>query len=308
MELHLPFMNVRNFIHCILIACLFNIQKTKAQDYEVQSALYNVIGGAVTGGIGAVINRKEGEKWTTALLKGCGGGAAGGGIMYLGKKVNFLIVAKNDISYAWLSRFVFSAGNSLVENAAGGLSLVNRFHFDVGFVRLNFYPAKMKIEPKIMPGALGGIIFTAFYGRFDGVSTLRSGTVVFRTREISYAPYLVGSTTGNGFLLADTIYGKGYYFNEIFAHEMVHTFQFSEFSGVNYFFQNKKEQWRANSATFAKMEKWIHADLNYAVFMLNYFVVQGGFERSLYCKNFLENEAEWLSTHRVSCPEPSMKH
>ena len=270
--------------------------------------MYNVIGGAVTGGIGALINRKEGRKWAKALLKGFGGGAAGGGIMYLGKKANFLIVKKNDISYAWLSRLVFSAGNSVIENAAAGLHLTDRFHFDVGFVRLDFYPAKLKLEPKIMPGALGGIIFTAFNGRFDAISTLRSGTVIFRTKAISYAPYLVGSTTGSGFLLADTVYGKGYYFNEIFAHEMVHVFQFSEHSGVNYFFQNKKEQWRANSVTFARTEKWVHVDLNYPVFMLNYFVVQGGFERSLYCKNFLENEAEWLSTHRVSCPEPSMSH
>ena len=36
--------------------------------------------------------------------------------------------------------------------------------------------------------------------------------------------------------------------------------------------------------------------------LINYFLIQGGYSRSLNCRNFLENEAEWLSVHRVSCP------
>jgi hypothetical protein len=124
--------------------------------------------------------------------------------------------------------------------------------------------------------------------------------VTFRTSKIVYAPYLVGSTTGNNFLLVDTLRARFFY--EIYAHEMVHTFQFQEYSACNYYFDPWKEKLNERSPVFKEFGKWVYGDLNYELMLGNYFLVQGGIRRRGYCDNFLENEAEVLTTGRVSCP------
>jgi hypothetical protein len=290
---------------CIL---LFTPHRAKSQInvYEAKSILYNSLSGACTGAIGALINHKKDEKWHKAFFRGLAGGGAGGFVMYVGKQSGSLIVTNHNIAYGWLARSVFCAGNSIVENAASDKPLFSRFHFDLGFVRVDLYTREMRLQPSVMPLAFGATVFNFLHGRMDVKNTLTSGTFIFRTRSISYAPYLMGSTTGNGFILNDSI-NKSELFYELFAHEMLHTFQFMEFCGVNNFFNPYTEKWRIRDQTFARTDKWIHGDLNYLMMLGNYFLVNGGYKRSLYCKNFLENEAEVLSVGRVSCPtEPDV--
>ena len=221
--------------------------------------------------------------------------------MYVGKKTNYLITQKHNISYAWLSRLIFSAGNSIVENAAAAQPLLSRFHYDIGFIRVDLYSKNFKVVPRLLPSNLGSVLFLAYHGRFDAKTSLRSGTFTFRTPSIDYAPYLIGSTPGNAFILVDTLV-TGILFHEIYAHEMIHTFQFLEHSGFNNFFKPLKEEWKSKAPRFAKWSKWIHGDFNYELMLGNYFIVQGGYRRILYCRNYLENEAEFLSVRRVSCP------
>ena len=140
----------------------------------------------------------------------------------------------------------------------------------------------------------------AIHGRLDGETTLKSGTLTFRTRRIDYYPTLIGSTASNGFLLNDTI-GGGTFFYDVYAHEMIHTFQFQEFSGFNYLFTPITIEWKKQSTFFLKYGKWIHGDLNYELMLINYFIVNRGLQDGRYCRNFLENEAEFLSTGRPAC-------
>ena len=285
-------------IFCILITLSIFKQSLRAQNYEPRSVIYNTLVGGLSGGIGAVINKHHDQKWFKAFGKGFLIGSGGGSIVYGGKKINYLVGERQNLGYAWLSRIVFSAGNSIVENASSNINVWTRWHFDIGFVRLEFKTGPFSFLPRIMPSSLGGIIFLAANGKLNFKETIQSGTLTFYTPVIKYAPQFVASTPGNGIIHVTSLTGPVFY--QTYGHEMIHTFQFQEFSGVNYFFNPISNKWKSKSPTFKKVSKWIYLDLNYELMLANYFLVQGGFKKC-YCTNFLENEAEFLSTRRPAC-------
>ena len=163
--------------------------------------------------------------------------------------MNRLIATQKNISYAWLSRAVFSAGNSVVENAAANRLWYSQWHYDIGFIRFEIKPQGdgPVILPRLMPSSLGAFVFTAFNGHLNGRASLQSGTFIFENVRIGYAPYLVGSTTGNNVLFVDSLHLNPV-FHEVFAHEMVHTCQFQELSGVNYYTDPLTNKWKQKSA------------------------------------------------------------
>ncbi|MES2678648.1 MAG: hypothetical protein V4635_02130 [Bacteroidota bacterium] len=292
----------RRFINSLLAACFFlnSACSLRAQDFNLNSAIYNVVIGAVSGGLGGMINKNKDQKSYQAFLRGFATGGGGGAVMYCGKKLNFLVSQKQRLGYAWVSRAVFSAGNSIVENAAANRQFWSQWHYDVAFLRLEFNVKPLTFTPRLMPSNFGGILFMAIHGRLDGEATLKSGTLTFRTRRIEYYPTLIGSTAGNGFLLNDTI-GGGTFFYDVYAHEMIHTFQFQELSGLNYLFTPVTSKWKQQSIFLRKYGKWIYGDLNYELMLINYFIINGGLQHGRYCANLLENEAEFLSTGRRAC-------
>lgn len=287
----------------ILLASIFIGNISKAQSYEIRSVLYNTLLGGFSGGIGAMINMHKGEKALKAFTRGFVTGCSGGAVVYAGKKMNRLIATQKNISYAWLSRAVFSAGNSVVENAAGNRLWYGQWHYDIGFVRFELHTiGPPTLQPKLMPSYLGAFAFTVLHGRLDWMTSLRSGTFIFTNVSIGYAPYLVGSTTGNSVLFVDSLNNYSG-FHAIFAHEMVHTCQFQELSGLNNYFNPLTTRWRERFPVFRKLSKYIYGDLNYEFMLINYFIIQGSIFPGQYCHNFLENEAEVLSTGRLSCPK-----
>ncbi len=270
-----------------------------AQHYEAKSIVYNTVLGGITACAGAIINKKKEEKWYKIFTQKFAIGAAGGMLMYTGKKLNTLIASEKKLGYGWLSRSVFSAGISIVENVASGRKFWSVWHYDVGFVRIEYDYENHFLRPRVMPSALAATIFLSVHGRVDLKTSFSSGTLTFRTRLISYQPKLVGSTITNAFLLSDTL-TRGTVFFHTYAHEMIHAFQFAEFSGVNHYFKPFSNKWEAKSMLFKNAHKWIYGDLNYELMGLHYFVIQGGSTRN-YCKNFLENEAEFLSVGKSAC-------
>lgn len=281
---------------------IFLFPDLRAQTYEAKSMVYNTLIGGISAGVGALINKKANEKPGKAFIKGFIIGSGGGALMYTGKKTNMLIARNKNISYAWLSRAVFSAGNSIVENGSANRLWYSQWHYDLGFIRFEIKTLGMPvIVPRLMPSAFGAFAFTAFHGHLNVKNSLLSGTFIFENVRISYAPYLVGSTTGNNVLFVDSLHSNPL-FHEVFAHEMVHTCQFQELSGFNYYFNPLTDKWRSRSPAFKKISKYVYGDLNYELMLINYFFVQGSIIRNRYCHNFLENEAEVLTTGRMSCP------
>ncbi|MEO6302459.1 MAG: hypothetical protein ABIP51_04745 [Bacteroidia bacterium] len=287
------------YLSFLLISSLF-VQTSKAQNLEPKIISYNCLVGGISGGVGAIINKKKDQKWHKAFVKGFVIGIGGGALMYSGKKLNSLIAIKQNLSYGWVSRAVFSAGNSIVENAAANRDFWSQWHYDVGFIRLEFKPKPFILTPRFMPSTFGGIVFMAANGHFDYKTSLRSGTPTFHTDKIRYAPRLIGSTASNGFLFTDTLASDKIYF-ETYAHEMIHAFQFQEFSGVNTYLNPLSDKWKNKSATFKKISKWIYLDANYEVMLFNYFIINQGPHGRRYCSNYLENEAEFLSVKKCAC-------
>lgn len=290
-----------NVIKWILVLLLSAEVTCAQQSYQVRSFLYNSVSGAVLAATGALLTKKKEDKPLRVFLRGLGGGFAGGAIQYAGKRSVNLIVTKHEQGYGWLSRLLFSAGSSIIENAAYNKKYWSSFHLDLAFIRLETDLIQPRLRAYILPAETGAFIFASFFGRPDWNLSLRSGTFVFRTNSIRYAPYLIGSTSGNHYLLNDTI-GSGRFFHEIVAHETIHAFQFSEFSALNAWIQKPVNRWKEAYPFIRKSSEFIHGDINYAAMLVHYFIFQGGYSRTYYCRNFLENEAEVLSTGRFSCP------
>ncbi|MEO8146146.1 MAG: hypothetical protein ABI723_00850 [Bacteroidia bacterium] len=284
-----------HFLGALIILSLF-IMPVQAQHYEAKSVAFNALIGGFSGGVGAIINKHPNQKWGNAFGKGFLIGSGGGLLMYGGKKLNYQVGDKESAGYAWLSRAVFSAGNSIVENAAANVDFWSQFHYDIGFVRLEFKTGPFNFTPRVMPLTLSGVIFLAANGKLNANESIRSGTLTFKTPQISYAPQFMASTPTNGILHIDTLVGSSFY--DVYGHELVHSFQFQQYSGVNYFFKPMSDKWKTKSPGYAKTSKWIYLDLNYPLFIANYYLINGG-HKSSYCNNFLENEAEILS---VECP------
>lgn len=287
--------------YCLIVCLVFCSLFFRAQNYLVRSFLYNSFSGALIAAGGAMLNKKPSEKYKKVFLKGLLGGGVGGAVQFAGKWSVNLIAKKNEVGYGWGSRLIFSAGNSILENAAQNRNLFSSVHIDLAFLRIE---TDLKLQhPRVflLPAQTGAFIFAAAFGRPDWLLSLRSGTFIFKTKQIRYAPYLVGSTTGNHFVLVDTL-GTGKFFHEIFAHETIHAFQFLEFSGLNSWVTRPVTKWKETYPLIRKTGKYIHGDINYFAMLFNYFLIQGGYSRTYYCRNFLENEAELLSTGRMSCP------
>lgn len=299
--------NTLTFFHRIkilfyfLLIFSFSIQTCRSQNLEPKIITYNVLVGGISGGIGAIINKNKNQKWHKAFAKGFVIGLGGGAIVYSGKKLNSLIAIKQNLSYGWVSRAVFSAGNSIVENAAANRDFWSQWHYDIGFIRFEFKTKDLTLLPRFMPSTFGGIVFLAANGHFDYRVSLRSGTPTFNTDKIRYAPRLVGSTASNGFLFTDTLSRVGEVFYDTYAHEMIHAFQFQEFSGINTYINPMAEKWKAKSKTLKALSKWIYLDANYEAMLVNYFIVNQGPHGKRYCKNYLENEAEFLSVKKCAC-------
>jgi hypothetical protein len=285
----------------LCVSCSIYCSPAKAQQYEARSVVYNTVLGGVSAGIGAIINKKKDQKWYDVFVKALVIGGGGGVVMYTGKKLNTLITNENNISYGWLSRSVFCAGTSIVENIAAGRNFWSVWHYNIGFMRFEYDCEAKKFQPKIMPAALGATFFLAVQSHLDLLASLRSGTPTFRAHRISYQPALVGSTVTNAFLLNDTL-TTGRTFYDLYAHEMIHSFQFEEFSGINHFFIPYTNKWETTSPAFKRAHRWIYGDLNHELMLFNYFAIQGGSKRN-YCNNFLENEAESLTIGRGACDQ-----
>lgn len=288
---------------CFILLFTLLYQPANSQNLEAQIISYNVLVGGFSGGIGALINKKKGQKWHKVFAKGFVIGLGGGAIVYSGKKLNLLVAKNQNLGYCWLSRAVFSAGNSIIENAAANRDFWSQWHYDIGFVRLELKTnGSVSFTPRFMPSTFGGIVFMAINSKFDYKTTLQSGTVTFRTDQFWYTSHLVASTASNGFLFIDTL-KTGKVFYNTYAHEMVHAFQFQEFSGCNNFLNPLTSKWKANSPLFKKAHKWIYGDVNFELMIFNYFFIQRGYKNNAryYCGNYLENEAEFLSVGRRAC-------
>jgi len=262
-----------------------------AQRNDTQAGLYNIGLGAVTGGIGAMINKKPDEKLGRVLVKGLWQGAVGGYAIFESKRLSRLIYQENELGFAWPSKIVNAAGVSIVENAASNRDFWEKWHINYGFNRIELtVKDSVSVQYKIMPIAFGYTIGLAVQSKIELGKTLQSGQFIF-----SLSPERWGDT--NVIALAypgNIIYMDGLYnLNGYLSHEIIHIYQQNDFNGFNAYL-NKPYAALGNTSKFMKqVNKWVHYDTNHLMFMVAYNLQN--INRKYYYDNYFEHEAGYYS-------------
>ena len=265
-----------------------------SQNNDREALAYNIGLGSVFGAIGAVINKDKSQKWHKVFIKGVWQGALGGYVVFEEKKRIYDFSRTKDYKYAWASKILYSAGNSMIENAASNKDFWAKWTLTIGFNRIEFKTQdKFKLNYQLMPISLLGTIYYATKGKFNFKESAKTGVLIFTT---SYEENLVLNTTGqalrNNILLLDS----GEQFFEALPHEIIHTYQHQDFQNINTFFTSSKKSMIKNDF-LKKIDKYIYIDLHSLALEGIY-----NLERSEKCHfhNIFEQEANFYSA-RSKC-------
>lgn len=251
---------------------------------------YNVGFGGITSGIGAVINKKPGEHWSKNFVRGFWQGCIGGALNYSAKKTAGFISERKAYFYGIPARFLSGAGNSIIQNSAANEPFFVNWHFEYAFFRIDYYgqnehPFRIRILPLAMVGSV--VAFTK--AKFDPVTTLLTGAMVFNSTD----------SIGTGRGSYDGInYGRVFIYQDgvikyhLVTHELIHEYQLREYLVFNSFLRPVAS--RIKEKEFKKVFiKYIYPDIPY--FGLAY-AIEGVNPHPRYFRNYFEFEAEKIAS------------
>lgn len=177
---------------------------------ELTVAGLNVLLGGVTA---AAARAWRGEP----VLRGFWVGAAGGGVIYAGKR----IAVENFDGAGLIGREVASVGGSMVRNAAAGLSPLEEVVLPIGPVRL--YVSRDRVTPRLDVGSVvAASAFVLYYdARLDTRASLSSGALILR----GDGPMPGLSSAGTVMVWHDLPPEEG---PRLLAHERVHILQYDQ--------------------------------------------------------------------------------
>ncbi len=237
-----------------------------AQNNDGQAAVYNVVSGAVVGGIGAMINKRPGERTFRVFLKGASQGAVGGYVVFESKRLLRNFSRTGDYAYIWPSRLLNSAGNSMVRNAASNRDFWERWHINIGFNHIEYdIKRERKLRYRILPFALMGVTKGFLKGSLDMEKSLLTGHFIFRSRE--NPPGYIAEIFVNSINYNEERYEDR---PSLIVHEIIHAYQYEGYFGFNSFLDRPITKLEENSKFFSKYGKWFYTDFNYLMFMGGY--------------------------------------
>ena len=281
------------FSRLFLIFFLFIFfQNSQAQNNDFEAGLFNVGIGSVLGGIGAVINKEPQEKFGKTLLKGLGQGALGGYLVFESKRLVREFAKSGNYGYVWPSKIVNSAGTSIIENAAANRDFWTRWHLNIGFNRFEVYTNEsFKMSYRIMPFAFYSAVANATEGDFNLRKSLKLGTFVFTANEIKMpnGKNASGFNRTNSIVVVNNLKGAS-----TEAHEIIHTYQYESFSGINSFLDRNQKNFSNHSKIYKKYSKIFYTDFN-AIFHSGLYVIET-WNAKKYKDNFFEEEAFYFSS------------
>lgn len=158
-----------------------------------------------------------------------GQGALGGYLVFESKRLVREFAKSGNYNYVWPSKIVNSAGTSIIENAAANRDFWARWHLNIGFNRIEVNTKEnFRVSYRIMPFSLLLTSRNFIRGQIDLASSLRLGTFVFRKDVIDTDAKISGQANGNSIILI-----KGASGTMALPHELIHVYQFEQFSGIN---------------------------------------------------------------------------
>ena len=131
----------------VLLFLLTQVVSSTSQTYrsqQTQILTFNVLLNGVIGGIGGALNKEKGDKLLPVFAKNFLAGCIGGSIKYVAKydsyNINYDPELGNNQKFsgnAWLDKFIYSAGYSIVHNAS--LNQKPWESFQVNILGINLY-------------------------------------------------------------------------------------------------------------------------------------------------------------------------
>lgn len=278
------------FLTIIFSTFLFS-QKAKAQfKNDTQAAFYDMGLGAIVGGIGAVINKKDKEKTGKVFIKGFWQGALGGYVVFESKRLIRTGVNQNTYGYFWPSKIVNSVGNSILENASANRNFWEQYHINVGFNRLEFdFKKKGKLSYKMMPFALSATVVGFVNGNLDVNKSLSVGTFIFKSKQPIFAKIFYNVSANAYAYTNQIVYDAELFSFRTLSHEIIHTYQYEQAVNFNSFFIRPLESFKEKSKFIKSYNKIFYTDFNLAVYYGMYRL------NSNHDSNFLEREARFYS-------------
>lgn len=238
----------------------------RAQDFREQRNGFiaaNIGINGVLGGIGALINIKKDEKPLKVFVKGVGQGCMGGAFIAGGKDLTHQIASRNNIAYAWPARITNSIGSSISQNAASNINFWERWHFELGVLRLDYHVPNKKFQARFVPSSLYPIAHFSQQAKFDIGASLATGIMVFKSD--GWVTY--GRQTSNGFAIFNSMAidrntgGQEYY--SLVAHETMHVLQYENRIWLNPIFSKTDAKWKTQSKLYQTAANYIYFDLNW---------------------------------------------
>ncbi|MEM1096964.1 MAG: hypothetical protein AAGJ10_20390 [Bacteroidota bacterium] len=266
---------------------------------DAKLTAYNVAFGAVVGGLGAVLNGKDGLP-LRRFARGAGWGAVGGSVAYTGKWLTGEIGATETLAYGLPARLVHDAGLSVIENAAHNRPPFARLASHLGFVRVDVYPTSGTVQARLLP--LSTLAFGLMLLNTDHewavARSLVYGTPVFLGTGRKRIPIVGNSFRGYAFLSTVYLDRRSDHFYPLAGHELIHVMQHHEFVRAEAIFRAPLDRRLRRSEAYRTLSRWVYLD-SPALQWLAYFPLEGG-AISAPCKfdNWLEREAEAFGYRR----------
>jgi len=282
----------------ILLVLFCSTSIGEAQSFEDQKrkfAFVNIGLNGIASGIGAVINKNEGQNSIKVFFKGFSQGCLGGSFQVLGKESSHLISSRQNLSYAWISRITNSVGNSIVLNASNNVNFWESWHFNLYFLRLNYDLKSKQFDAKVFPSFLVGAITSGYQAKLNLTKTLQIGIMVY---ERDGLVSLYGSQT-NGLGVVSSIavnrnvQGQTYF--NLMAHETMHILQYDNLVWLNSYSNKLDKKLRLNNELYEKLSKYIYLDFN-GLTLYGLYLSQKN--RPWECR-YIEREADFYSVNRI---------
>lgn len=274
-----------------LFFLLVAVNSAIAQQNDTQASLYNIGLGSVTGGIGAMINKKRDEKLGAVLLKGLWQGAIGGYAIFESKRLIRLIPQHKELGFSWPSKIVNAAGVSIVENAASNRDFWERWHMDYGFNRIELHVKdKVSVRYKVMPVALVFTVGIAMQAKFELGRTLQTGQFIFSSTTKRWE-----ETSSEGIAFpGNIVYKPGVSrLHHLVAHEIIHIYQSNDIKATNTYLDKPYTILAKKSRFFKNVNDWIYFDVHQGTQAVLYNLQNTN--RVYYFDNYYEHEAGYYS-------------
>jgi hypothetical protein len=204
------------------------------------------------------------------FFKGFGQGCLGGAFNVIGRQLTYQIHSRNNLSYAWADRLTNSAGNSITQNAAGNINFWERWHFNLGLVRLDYYVPDKKFQARFFPSALYGVIVAGSQARFNLKRSLQTGIQVYQgDRDIKHLGLEAGAAAiVSSVPLNRNIAGEDFY--SVMAHETMHILQYDSMIWINPFFNQLDGRWKTSSGAYRNVSRFVYFDFNGVTILASY--------------------------------------